>query len=459
MRALMMTAAIFAIAAPAQARDYLVRDQTAYAAAVKSLQPGDRIVLANGEWRNFRIRFGGEGTAAAPITLTAETPGKVFITGQSSLNMAGRHLVVSNLIFRDGYSSDEETIAFRDGSKRWAENSRLTGIVIDNFSKPAGMGTNHWVSIYGRNNRVDHSHFAGKTNGGAMLVVVRSKTVPLDNHARIDHNYFGPRPVLGENGGETIRIGTSHESLSDSFTIVEDNFFERCDGEVEVISVKSGANILRRNVFVESQGALVLRHGHGNLVEDNVFFGNGVENTGGIRIINERQTVRNNYLEGLAGSGSFSAIALMNGVADGPLNRYMQVRDARIERNSVIDAWRVTIGNGADQELSLAPVSTAFTANLFVNREKGDPFRADADASGVSFTGNILSAPGKPALPIALDRRPVALARAANGLLYPTDPALAETGASRSLKPIRREDTGVAWYAKPVPSPLPGATQ
>lgn len=460
MRLGMLTAVALAmLVSPAEARDHLIRDQQEYARATKALATGDRIVLANGEWRDFAIRFSGEGTEAKPITLTAETPGKVVLTGQSSLRMAGRYLVVSNLVFRDGAAPGEELIAFRDGSKRWAENSRLTGIVVDGFSKPDKANADHWVALYGRNNRVDHSQFFGKTNSGAMLVVVRAANVPLDNHHRIDHNYFGPRPALGENGGETIRIGTSQESQSDSFTLVEDNYFERCDGEVEIVSIKSGANILRRNTVVESQGAFVLRHGHGNRIEDNVFFGNGVKHTGGIRVINRRQTVRNNYLEGLAGADSYSAIALMNGVPNSPLNRYVQVDDALIERNSVIDSAHVTLGNGADQELSLPPVSTRFVANLFVNRDAGDPFEARSDIKGIAFTGNALSAKGPAALPVAIDRRAVTLARAANGLLYPTDPALAQVGAPRTLQPIRREDTGVSWYAKPTPSPLPGTLQ
>ncbi|MFA6114097.1 MAG: polysaccharide lyase 6 family protein [Sphingomonas sp.] len=454
MRALMMTIVLLTLDTPAEARDVLVHDQPAYTAAAKHLQPGDRIILADGEWRDFRIHFDGEGTEAAPLTLTAQTPGKVILTGQSSLNLAGRHLIVSDLVFRDGHPPGEELIAFRDGTRREADDSRLTGIVIDTFSKPDRADTDHWVSLYGRNNRVDHSHFVGKTNGGAMMVVVRA--TPLDNHHRIDHNYFGPRPELGENGGETIRIGTSEQSQSDSFTTVEDNFFERCDGEVEIVSVKSGANIMRRNVFVESQGALTLRHGHGNLVEDNVFFGNGLPKSGGIRVINERQTVRNNYLEGLAGTGSFSALALMNGVPNSPLNRYMQVRAALIEHNSVIDAARVTLGSGANQELTLPPVSTRFVANLFVNRNGPDPFRAHADIGGISFSGDLLYATGAPALSIPVERRTVPLARAANGLLYPTDPALARMGTARTLQPIRREETGVSWYAKPAASPLPG---
>jgi hypothetical protein len=456
---MLSTAALAAWVVPAEARDHLVRDQQEYARAAKSLMPGDRVVLANGEWRDFAIRFSGEGTSASPITLTAETPGKVILAGRSSLRLAGNYLVVSNLVFRDGHGTGEELIAFRDGSKRWAENSRLTGVVVDSYGAPDQAGTDHWVSLYGRNNRVDHSHFTGKAHGGAMLVVVRAANVPLDNHHRIDHNYFGPRPPLGENGGETIRIGTSQESQSDSFTTVEDNFFERCNGEVEIVSVKSGANVLRRNVVVESQGAFVLRHGHGNVIEDNVFFGNGVEHTGGIRVINRRQTVRNNYLEGLAGDGSYSALSLMNGVPNSPRNRYEQVQDALVERNSVIDAATVTLGNGADQELSLAPVSTRFVGNLFVNSKRGDPFVARSDIGGIAFTSNVLSMTGPAALPIAIERRDVTLTRAANGLLYPADPRLANVGASHALKPVTREETGVSWYAKPAASPLPGSTK
>ncbi|MEN2711254.1 polysaccharide lyase 6 family protein [Sphingomonas sp. VL_57B] len=458
MRPLALSMVMVAISAsPAAARDTLVHNQQEYAAAAKALAPGDRIVLANGEWRDFAVRFSGQGQADKPITLTAETPGRVILAGRSSLRMAGRWLIVSNLVFKDGHGGDEELIAFRDGTKRWAENSRLTGVVVDGYGPPDAARTDHWVSLYGRNNRVDHSHFVGKAHGGAMLVVVRAASLPLDNHHRIDHNYFGPRPPLGENGGETIRIGTSQESQSDSFTIVEDNYFERCDGEVEIVSIKSGANILRRNMVVESQGAFVMRHGHGNVIEDNMFFGNGVKRTGGVRVINRRQVVRNNYLEGLAGEGPYSAISLMNGVPNSPLNRYVQVADALIARNSVIDAATVTLGNGASAELSLPPVSTRFEGNLFVNAKRGDPFVARADIAGIGFAGNVLSAPGPAALPIAMDRRQVTLARAANGLLYPTDPALAKTGADPSLKPFTREETGVSWYAKPAASPLPGS--
>jgi poly(beta-D-mannuronate) lyase len=435
----------FVAAMPAAARDILVRDQAGFAAAAAALKPGDTIVLADGEWRDFAARLVGEGTAERPITLTAQHPGKVILTGRSSLAVGGSHLVVSNLVFRNGFASGEEIIATRVG-KRWTENLRLTGIVIDRFSNPDRRFEDHWVALYGRNIRVDHSHFEGKANAGAMLVVVREGKMPLDNRVTLDHNYFGPRPVLGSNGGETIRIGTSTESMSDSNSIVEDNVFERCDGEVEIVSVKSGGNVIRRNLFLASQGSVVLRHGNGNLVERNIFLGQGLPHTGGVRVINERQTVRDNYMEGLGGVDFTSAITVMNGVPNSPINRYLPVKDALIERNTIIDAARITLGAGASDERSQAPQSTRFADNLIVNRDGKSPFRAEASLAGITFAGNV--AAGDPKVEgVVVERREVKLERAANGLLYPVG---ATVGAPRDLQPIAREATGVAWYPKPA---------
>src|SRR3546814_4841524 len=90
------------------------------------------------------------------------------------------------------------------------------------------------------------------------------------------------------------------------------------------------------NLVLASQGAFVLRHGNGYLVERNIFFGKGVPDTGGVRIGNRDQTVRDNYFGGLAGSSFKSAITVMNGVPNSVINRYHQVANARIEGNSQI---------------------------------------------------------------------------------------------------------------------------
>lgn len=421
-------------------------DQAQFRQTAAALRAGDEIVLANGEWRDFQILLEGQGEPRNPIVLRGESPGGVILTGRSNLRLSGEHLVVSDLVFRDGHSPSDELISFRRDSGHVANNSRVTGIVVDRFNNPDRRAEDIWVAIYGQDNRVDHSHFEGKSNAGVTLAVIRPSGNPQPNRARIDYNYFGPRPTLGSNGGETIRIGTSEESLSDSNSIVENNYFEHADGEVEIVSSKAGGNIFRSNVFFESQGSLVLRHGSGNLVERNVFIGNNRPHTGGIRVINPRQTVRDNYLEGLAGTGFASALAVMNGVPNSSINRYHQVVGAVIERNSIIEPARITLAAGGDAERSAPPRDTGFSRNLIFNASGRDPFSAEGDISGISFAGNVQNPVRDPLIKTGFERRRLTLSRAANGLLYSA--GRLDAGAPRGLRPIGREQTGVSWYPK-----------
>ncbi|WP_024869400.1 polysaccharide lyase 6 family protein [Pseudoxanthomonas suwonensis] len=424
----------------------MVRTQDEYASAVRALKPGDRLVLADGEWRDFQVLLLGEGTPDRPITLTAQTPGKVVLTGQSNLRLAGRHLVVSNLVFRDGWSPTGEVVSFRRSRAERATHSRVTGVVIDRFNKPDRSQMDNWVAMYGHHNRFDHNHLVGKTNQGATMVVVRDAEQGLDNRHRIDHNYFGPRPNLGSNGGETLRVGTSHDSLSDSNTLVENNWFEGCDGEVEIVSNKSGGNTYRGNVFFQSRGALVLRHGDGNLVEGNFFFGGNKPHTGGIRVINRRQVVRNNYLEGLAGEGFASALSVMYGVPDSPLNRYVQVDEAVIEHNTIVDARSIVIGAGKDEERSAPPVRSRFARNLLVNGDGRDPVRVPGELSGIAFEGNVQSPAASPALGQRVRGARVEMQREHGDVLVPV--GLDGVGMPADLRPIARGATGVDWYPK-----------
>ncbi|MGN6690816.1 MAG: chondroitinase-B domain-containing protein [Sphingopyxis sp.] len=450
-RAVLTAVTLVSTAHPALARDMLVSDQAQYKAAVKKAQPGDTIVLADGEWRDFQIVFTGTGTVAKPIILTAQTKGKVLLTGQSNLRIGGRHLVVSGLVFKNGASPTDEVISFRRDSKTLASDTRVTEVVIDGYSKADRRAEDIWVALYGTGNRVDHSHFEGKTNSGVTLAAIRRAGDPLDNRHRIDHNYFGPRPPLGSNGGETIRIGTSEESLSASNTMIERNIFDRTSGEVEIVSIKSGGNIIRENLVLEAQGAFVLRHGNGNLVERNIFLGKGVPDTGGVRVINRDQIVRGNYFEGLAGTSFKSALSVMNGVPNSVINRYHQVANARIENNSIIDSARITLAAGADAERSAAPTDSKFERNLIVGVKGQDPFRAEGEVSGIAFAGNVEAKVAKPLLGAGVEQREVELERAANGLLYPVDPALAAVGAPRDLKPVTRAEVGASWYRGDAP--------
>ena len=436
----------------AYAADRLVKTPEEYRAAVKVSVAGDSVILANGVWRDFEIVFTGEGTAAKPITLRAQTAGKVVISGKSNLRIGGRHLVVSGLTFKDGYSPSPEVIAFRRDSKTLAYDSRVTETVIDGFNNPDRAAVDYWIGLYGRNNRVDHVHLQGKLNSGVTLAVVLNSAESQQNNHRIDHNYFGPRPPLGSNGGETIRIGTSQYSLTNSNTVVEDNYFEGASGEGEIVSNKSGGNIYRRNVFVRSQGALVLRHGNGNLVEDNVFLGGGVPHTGGVRVINADQTVRNNYFQGLGGSDFTSALVMMNGVPNSPLNRYNQVLNARIEGNVFVDVRQVLFGAGADQERTLPPAQSTMRGNVFLGSGERPVFKAMAPTDGLTFAGNLVDGVAPPEGVSGFDTKTIGRETLADGRVYPDAATRKAFGLKEPVKLLKRDETGVAWYPKGDPA-------
>ncbi len=404
----------------ALAAEYLVNDKSEYQEVSNRLEAGDKVILANGIWQDFEILFQGQGTAEQPIVLTAQEKGKVIISGQSNLSLYGEHLIVSGLVFKDGHTPTSTVISFRKSENELANNSRVTEVVIDSFNNPERYDTDFWVMMYGKNNRFDHNHLEGKSNKGVTMAVRLNTEESQNNHHRIDHNYFGPRQMLGSNGGETLRIGTSHYSLTDSFTVVENNYFDRTNGELEIISSKSGNNIIRGNVFFESVGTLTMRHGNDTLVENNAFFGNGVDHTGGIRLINKRQTVRNNYMEGLAGYRFGGALVVMNGVPNSPINRYHQVEDSIIENNSLINSDHIQLAAGSDLERSAVPIRTDFKQNLIYSESNKDTFTIYDDVSGITFADNVTNATESFQIEQGFAIEDMEMTRSDNGLMYPS---------------------------------------
>lgn len=346
---------------------------------LKEAKPGDTLVMQDGVWRDQQIVFKGRGTYRSPIVLTAQTPGDVILSGNSSLRIAGRYLQVRGLVFAHGYQLKDDVIAFRDG-KQQAFHCRLTATVIRDYNSPYDSVENHWISLYGTHNRVDHCLIEGKKNDGTTLVVW------LDGHPnyhRVDHNYFGHRPPLGYNGGETIRVGTSTWSQTDSYTLVDDNYFNRCDGEIEVISNKSCHNTYRHNTFHACEGTLTLRHGNYATVEDNFFFGEGVPSSGGVRVIGSHHLVINNYFQDLTGAGLYAAISVMNAQRSPALNGYWPVHGAVIVRNTMVHCRQdVLVGSGAGQRGRVVAPDSCYIADnrVFDHHAGGLPHAMPLDS-------------------------------------------------------------------------------
>jgi len=416
--------------------------------AVESIKPGDTIILKNGVWPDVELRFRGVGTSDAPITLTAQTPGKVIISGQSNLAFSGEFLVISDLVFKNGFTPTSEVISFKTSSTNLANNSRVTNVVIDKFSNPERFDSDTWVAIYGKNNRFDHNSLIGKGNRGVSLAVKLSTEESRENNHILEFNYFGPRDILGSNGGETLRIGTSHYSLTNSNTIVRKNYFDRVNGEHEIISNKSGRNEFRDNVFFESQGTLTMRHGRYTLVENNYFLGNRKPNTGGIRIINEYQTVRNNYLYGLTGHRFRGALVIMNGVPNSPINRYNQVVDSYMDNNIVIQSDFIQLAAGSDEERSAVPIGSTMKNNILLSTTNLVPFTIYDDVSGIEFEGNIMNEEAEAPFPEGFEKVPFEIQQNAEGLWVPNQELIDRIGFGEIRLPVAKSETGASYYPK-----------
>ncbi|MEG3765423.1 polysaccharide lyase 6 family protein [Alteromonas sp. 14N.309.X.WAT.G.H12] len=416
--------------------------------AVEQAKPGDTIVMANGEWHDVELVFKGTGTEQNPITLKAQTPGMVKITGISNLSFSGEYLVVDGLLFTDGHTPTGEVIAFRTSPDELANHSRLTNTVIDNFSHPERELSDLWVAIYGKHNHIDHNSFINKRNRGVTVAVRMNSEGSRENHHVIEYNYFGPRQVLGANGGETLRIGTSHFSREYANTLVQYNYFDRTSGEHEIISNKSSGNTFKGNVFFEAQGTLTMRHGHYTTVENNYFLGNRKPNTGGIRIINEHQTVNNNYLYGLTGRRFRGALVIMNGVPNSPPNRYDPVIDSAMNNNVVIDSDYIQLGAGADEERSAPPTTTEMKNNIILGKQNLNPITVFDDVSGIEFAGNFLNQDAQNPIGRGFTKVPYAISKNENGLYVPDSSLLHAIDFGDVKLPVEKADTGAPYYPK-----------
>jgi poly(beta-D-mannuronate) lyase len=304
--------------------------------------------------------------------------------------------VVDGLVFSGGTQTEDHLIAFRESSTILATNCRVSNCVITNYPPAIAGQDTKWVSLFGLSNRVDHCYFAGKTNPGTLLVVWLPDNAPqTPNYHLIDHNRFGPRPPLGKNGAETIRVGDSSRSFNISHTIVEANLFQECNGEVEIISNKSCENVYRGNTFLDCEGALTLRHGNRCTVEGNFFFGHNKPHTGGVRIIGEDHKVFNNYFADLSGTGTRSALTFMLALTNSPLNGYFQVKRAVVAFNTFVNcaaSLRIGLATTYDEtgEVTSMPPTDCVIANNVVLSRRDDLVDQRVVPPNMLWEGNIM---------------------------------------------------------------------
>lgn len=306
----------------------------------------DKVILKDGVYKNAVIKFTNHN-----ISFVAENLGKVFFEDNSTLSFGGENNKVEGFIWQNGGKDlgSKSIVEFKNG-KDLANHSTLKNCSIVGYNTIDLSTDNKWVSVFGIYNTVTNCLFKDKFNRGATL------TVWLDGlteaHHTISYNYFLNRqngPDV-DNGLESIRIGDSKTSFTPAHCVVAFNRFEKCDGEIEIISNKSCHNSYLHNTFVNNDGGLTLRHGNDCLVDGNFFDGAKKEKSYGVRFIGEGHVAANNYFYHLNGSpnNAFrSPVTIVNGLVNTPINGYFQVRRAVIVNNIFVNNILPNIRVGA----------------------------------------------------------------------------------------------------------------
>lgn len=418
-----------AFAGSVVAAEFRVASASALGALNAKLRPGDTVVLADGTLTDQRVLFHGRGTAEKPITLRAATPGKLILAGKSTLVIDGEWLVVSGVLVKDG-DGPAEGIAIKGAHNRLTESAMIGGTY------------KHFLRMFGTESRVDHCYFAGKTSGEPTFQVEVDEHTP--NHHRVDHNHFGPRPPLGRNGGETMRIGYSGQSMWNSRTLVEQNLFDRCDGEIEIISSKSCENIYRDNTFLDCDGMLTLRHGNRCVIDGNFFLGHHKKGAGGIRVIGEDHVITNNYFDGLA-----RVIWVTSGVPNSPLNQYFTAKRCVIAFNTVVDSQgpflELDAGIGGSGR-TLRPEAITVANNVFSRPTRGE-LLAGQEGAGWQWRGNF--AAGGIVEHAGIRLADPKLARAADGLMRPAADSPVRGAAEGDFPALKTDLDGQPRPGKP----------
>ena len=342
---------------------------------VSDARLGDTITLADGIYDGDVCELVAKGSAAYPITIQAKNIGKAVIQGPISIE--GDYINLVGLRFE------------KKGSiKIRGRGCRISRCVMTDVQD------RKWILVRAesREIEIERCRFENKTNNREnidssplMQIYVRNQG---ERH-HIHHNHFVDIPEGKlDNGYETLQLitegGPWDPEPGHSGTLIEYNLFERCNGEGEIISVKSNGNLLRRNTFRDCRGGLWLRHGDDNVVSGNFFFGEGERRAGGVLVQGTDQVVVNNLFHSLNEFG----VVMMDGAMDGA---YVRVERALVAFNTFVEcSSAMLVGqNPSRYPNGTAPRDCVIANNAFVRSDRTVRLVHDDEPVDWRWEGNV----------------------------------------------------------------------
>lgn len=377
---------IFFLAGGLCAETYSVSTTQAFEEALISASPGDSIVLQDGTYAHNGISIEKlSGTASNPVEIRAETVGGAILTGGYFQLKSCRYVTVDGIVFTQTPGSGWEKTLYVGAGR----HVRLTRCTFDfNESALAGDDGRYWVVIEGgAYNRIDYCEFLPKTSFNPSLKIIYNS-----EHIMIDHNFFNGREYgNGENKFETIQLGAGASGTRGALMNgrIEYNLFIDCDGEAEIVSIKTGSNQIRFNTFQNCMGQLVLRMADNCKVYNNYFINDEQKDkVGGIRIHGNNNQIYNNYCYGLTRPAIETRFGDTDTTSGEEESSYRQATDNLIAYNTFYNCNSAFVDYGSKSSTSLLPPSGwRFLYNILLGN--GQTYIEGSGETEIIYTGNI----------------------------------------------------------------------
>ena len=382
---------LFAVGLSAAERDFVVSSAEELH-VLGTLRGGSEVVWRNGDYADEVITINASGTAKNPVVVRAESDGGVRFTGKSLLRIKGSNIVVRGFVWDNPTLEKGVVVSF----DRASSHSLLEECVIKGDRSEMRPANNiKWVSVWGYRNRVERCSFIDKRDLGQILIVRLAKDEKSPQHIVRNCYFTRPKSLLNEKGGRIngqccIRFGTSDVAQQQAECVVENCYFDRCNGEGEIISSKSCGNVFRNNLFYKSNGSLTLRHGNNSQVLNNYFIGKNAPLSAGVRIVGEGHTIRGNYFEQLQ-LRTYGAIHMIMGQENATAGGYQQVKGVTISENTIVDcACGITAHNARHKDSVMPILSTTVERNIVVIRDEGCSVASENGDHDIAWRDNIV---------------------------------------------------------------------
>ncbi len=251
---------------------------------LENLKSGNTYFIKKGVYKDVEITITGDGREDNYITI--EGGNDVVFEGKTSITIKGSYIVFKGFDF-NGCSGNKII-------KLEGDNLRFTNNEIN------GMGNDMetYLLVKGQYCRVDNNTFRNFDKVGCIVYFQNSKKKSC--YGLLDGNNFNNRKLVKDATLSMVIVGNIKYPLLSSRVLVYNNFFNSCNGNVEIISVRSCDNIILSNKITSCEGYINLKQGQRNKVIYNFLCGDLCnENFGGIKVFDKDHSIIGNTFDTL----------------------------------------------------------------------------------------------------------------------------------------------------------------